>query len=178
MSLQLSEKPLLEAEAIQKRIAVLATEIEKEYPCDLLVGVLTGAFIFVADLVRQMNPDIKLAFVKAESYGDSDTSCGDVRFAGIEKMNVKDKRILVIDDILDTGHTLNALTKLMQDLGAISVKSCVLLDKPTRREVPFEANFKGFVIENLFAVGYGLDYADNYRALPAIYTLQENEEPL
>lgn len=178
MSLQLSEKPLLEAEAIQKRIAVLATEIEKEYPCDLLVGVLTGAFIFVADLVRQMNPDIKLAFVKAESYGDSDTSCGDVRFAGIEKMNVKDKRILVIDDILDTGHTLNALTKLMQDLGAISVKSCVLLDKPSRREVAFEADFKGFVIENLFAVGYGLDYADNYRALPAIYTLQENEEPL
>ena len=178
MSLQLSEKPLLEAEAIQKRIAVLATEIEKEYPCDLLVGVLTGAFIFVADLVRQMNPDIKLAFVKAESYGDSDTSCGDVRFAGIEKMNVKDKRILVIDDILDTGHTLNALTKLMQDLGAISDKSCALIDKPTRREVLFEANFKGFVIENLFAVGYGLDYADNYRALPAIYTLQENEEPL
>ena len=178
MSLQLSEKPLLEAEAIQKRIAVLATEIEKEYPCDLLVGVLTGAFIFVADLVRQMNPDIKLAFVKAESYGDSDTSCGDVRFAGIEKLNFKDKRILVIDDILDTGHTLKALTKVMQDRGAISVKSCVLLDKPSRREVAFEADFKGFVIENLFAVGYGLDYADNYRALPAIYTLQENEEPL
>jgi len=178
MSRHLSEKPLLEAEAIQKRVAGLAVEIEKKYPCDLLVGVLTGAFIFVADLVRQMNSDLKLAFIKAESYGCSDTSCGEVRFTDIKKLNVKDKRILVIDDILDTGHTLNALTKVMQNCGASSVKSCVLLDKPSRREVAFEADFKGFVIDNVFAVGYGLDYADNYRTLPAIYTLQENEEPL
>lgn len=172
MSLRLSDTPLFKAEVIQERIAILASEIETRYPCDLFVGVLTGAFIFVADLVRQMKPDAKLAFVKAESYGCSDTSSGEVRFTGIEKLNVSGKRVLVIDDILDTGHTLSTLTKAMHDQGAAAVKSCVLLDKPSRREVAFEADFRGFVIDNLFVVGYGLDYADNYRALPAIYTLQ------
>ncbi len=173
MSFCLSEKPLLEAEAIQKCVAALAADIEKEYPCDLFVGVLTGAFIFVADLVRHMNPDLKLAFVKAESYGCGDTSSGQVRFSDLDRMDFRGKRVLVIDDILDTGHTLCALSKTIRNCGALEVKSCVLLDKPSRREVSFEADFKGFVIDNLFVVGYGLDYANRYRSLPAIYTLQE-----
>jgi hypoxanthine phosphoribosyltransferase len=89
-----------------------------------------------------MNPDLKLAFVKAESYGCGDTSSGQVRFSDLDRMDFRGKRVLVIDDILDTGHTLCALSKTIRNCGALEVKSCVLLDKPSRREVSFEAILK------------------------------------
>lgn len=172
MTYKVSGVPLISADEIHKRVAALAEEL-RAYPCDLYVGVLTGAFVFVADLVRAVGTDPEIAFVKSSSYRNGCVSCGTVTFSGLEKLNVKGRRVLLIDDILDTGHTLKELSAHISVMGAASVRSCVLLDKPARREVAFEADYKGFTIENLFVVGYGLDVAGEHRALSDIRTVTE-----
>lgn len=172
MTYKVSGVPLISADEIHKRVVALAEEL-RAYPCDLYVGVLTGAFVFVADLVRAVGTDPEIAFVKSSSYRNGCVSCGTVTFSGLEKLNVKGRRVLLIDDILDTGHTLKELSAHISVMGAASVRSCVLLDKPARREVAFEADYKGFTIENLFVVGYGLDVAGEHRALSDIRTVTE-----
>lgn len=161
-------KVLISKEDLEKRVAELAAEISAKEEIDLVVGALTGAFIFVADLVRAMpSKHLQVQFVKASSYGNG-TERSAFTVSGIEKLDVQGKNVLLIDDIFDTGHTLCNLSKAVKDRGAKTVRTCALLDKPSRREVDFDIDYRGFTIENLFVVGYGLDYAEEYRALPDV----------
>lgn len=170
---RLSEVPLLSAKQIDERLETLAAEI-KPYDFDCVVSVLTGAFTFTADLCRRIaTPKMRVAFIRAASYGASTESSGTLKVSGLDKIDIRGKKVLLIDDILDSGRTMFELTKKLADLGAKEFKTCVLLNKESRHEVDMHANFVGFNIENQFVVGYGLDYADDYRTLPDIWTLVE-----
>lgn len=171
MDYELSKEPLISASQIEGRVLELGQEISSQFSVDLVLGVLTGSFIFVADLVRTMPNPVQIRFIKASSYGLSQHSSGIVKINGLDEMDLKNKNVLVVDDILDSGRTLSCLLEQVRLAGANIVKSAVLLDKPSRREVSLEADFVGFSIENHFVVGYGLDYAEGYRSLRAIYKM-------
>lgn len=178
---RMSEKPLLSAEEIQARIITLAREISNSFDFDILLSALTGAYQFTADLSRELSrqqgdkaTSKRIAFIRASSYGDSTESSGTLQVQGLDKIQVQGKKILLVDDIADTGNTLLSLTQMLCEKGA-EVRTCVLLNKQERREVDIRADFVGFEIENEFVVGYGLDYANQYRMLPEIWTLQETE---
>lgn len=173
---KLSSKPLISKAELSERVNSLAAEIAAAGEFDILLGILTGSFIFVSDLVRAMpkanEKGMRVKFFKASSYGDS-TEHGSLKVSGLENLELAGLRVLLVDDILDTGNTLYRLVPMLKERGAAVVKTCVLLDKPSRREAPIEADFVGFKIENKFVVGYGLDYADDYRTLPEIMTMEE-----
>ena len=179
---KMSAKPLIEASEIRKRVTTLAREIADVYDYDILLSALTGAYMFTADLSRELAMaqgekayPKTIAFIKASSYGNSTTSSGQLQVRGLEKIDIKGKKILMVDDIADTGTTLLGLVNLLKESGAQEVRTCVLLNKQERREVEITADFVGFEIANEFVVGYGLDYAENYRSLPEIWTLQETD---
>lgn len=170
---KMSKAPLLTAVQIQERIEALAAQIA---PCDfdVILSVLTGGFMFTTDLCRHIaTPKLQVAFIKASSYGNSTESSGELKISGLEHLNIRGKKVLVIDDILDSGNTMKELVHKLADFGAKELKTCVLLNKPARRAVDFNVDFVGFDIENKFVVGYGLDYANDYRTLPEIWTLEE-----
>lgn len=169
---KVSEKPLISKDEIENRLESLGSEINASGEYDIVLGVLTGAFIFVADIVRRQVGNPRVAFVKASSYGNSTQSSKQVVFQGLDNLQFEGMRVLIVDDILDTGRTLSKLSEELLKRGAEDVKICVLLDKPSRREASIEADFFGFSIENSFVVGYGLDYAEKYRALDGIFTLE------
>ena len=177
---RMSEKPLISANEIRERVATLTREIVAVYDYDILISALTGAYMFTADLSRELAkaegakaPQKKIAFIKASSYGDSTESSGKLHVHGLEKIDLRGKRILMVDDIADTGTTLLGICKMLKEGSAQEVRTCVLLNKQERREVNITADFVGFEIANEFVVGYGLDYANDYRFLPDIWTLQE-----
>ena len=175
----LSPMPLKTAEAIGARVQELGQAISVEYDFDMVISVLTGSFVFTADLCRafalgEKNTQREIRFIKASSYGNSNVSSGELKVSGMESLDLKEKKILLVDDILDTGRTLLALVGLIKSQGAAEVRSCVLLDKPSRRQVHMEADYCGFEIDDLFVVGYGLDYSDKYRLLPDIWTLKNS----
>ena len=152
------------------------------YDYDILLSALTGAYMFTADLSRELAnvqgvkaTHKRIAFIKASSYGDSTESSGKLQVQGLERINLQGKKVLMVDDIADTGTTLLGLVNLLKESGAQEVRTCVLLNKQERREVEISADFVGFEIANEFVVGYGLDYAENYRSLPEIWTLQETD---
>ena len=175
---RMSEKPLISANDIRERVATLAREIVAVYDYDILISALTGAYMFTADLTRELAKvqginatQKRIAFIKASSYGESMESSG--KLQGLERINLQGKKVLMVDDIADTGTTLLGLTDMLNEAGAKEVRTCVLLNKQERREVEIKADFVGFEIANEFVVGYGLDYANEYRTLPEIWTLQE-----
>ena len=177
---RMSEKPLIEATEIHERVATLAREIAVAYDYDILISALTGAYMFTADLTRELAKvqginatQKRIAFIKASSYGESMESSGKLQVQGLERINLQGKKILMVDDIADTGSTLLGLCEMLREAGVQDVRTCVLLNKQERREVDITADFVGFEIANEFVVGYGLDYANNYRFLPDIWTLQE-----
>lgn len=171
---RMSPKPMITAEQIQKRIRELAAGIAASYEFDVILSALTGAYMFTADLSRALaKPQIRIAFIKASSYGDGTESSGQIKVSGLEKIDLKGKRVLLVDDILDTGNTMFALTHMLKDTGAAEVRTCVLMNKEERRTANIHADFVGFEIKNEFVVGYGLDYAEEYRTLPDIWTLEE-----
>ena len=179
---RMSEKPLVSADQIRQRMATLAGEIAAHYDYDILLSALTGAYMVTADLSRELARvqgakacQKKISFIKASSYGNSTESSGKLQVRGLERIDIKGKKVLLVDDIADTGITLLGLKNLLQDAGAKEVRSCVLLNKQERREVDVKADFVGFEIANEFVVGYGLDYAEDYRTLPEIWTLHETE---
>ena len=164
---------LFTSEQIHRRVDKLAVEIanhlgRKEFA---MVGVLRGSFIFLADLVRALHRyDVHplIDFMTLESYGSGTISSGQVRVTKDIGMDVRGVEVLVVDDILDSGRTLSYARKHLLDLGAASVRICTLLDKPARRVVPMAADFKGFTVDDVFVVGYGLDYDNRYRELPYV----------
>lgn len=169
----MSLMPLFTAEAIAECVDALAAKIRRNYQFDTIVGVLTGSFMFMADLTRKFpSQELQVKFIKASSYGDG-MRPGELKISGMNMEDLKGKKILLVDDILDTGRTLKALAEKVKEEGAAEVKTCVLLDKPSRREVDYQADFTGFKIEDKFVVGYGLDYAEEYRSYPDIWCLEE-----
>lgn len=168
------ERVLYDEEAIQRGIDQVASRITADYQgLDLtVVSVLKGSCIFVADLIRRLPIPLELSFVAARSYGDGTVS----RQLEIDLLpchsEIEGRHILLVDDILDTGQTVNRLDAELRKRGASDVRTCVFLDKPARRSVDFDADYRVFEVENTFVVGYGLDYAGRYRNLPYVGALR------
>ena len=169
---------LIERNKIQERVKDLAKMIIDTYGDDLplLLAVLTGSFVFAADLIRLLPPTVKICFIKACSYGSGSVSSGDIKITGLEDVNIAGKNVLIIEDIIDTGLTLERLILELKQKKPKDVKVCVLLDKPSRRKTQVKPDFVGFEVPNVFIVGYGLDFAEHYRGSPDIYEVSENNE--
>lgn len=165
---------LISEEALRAKVRELGTQIAADYEGKnpLLVSVLKGATIFVADLIREMDIPLGIDFIATSSYGNGDASSGVVRILMDLESSISGRHVLVVEDIVDTGNTLNYLLHLLSSREPASLKLCVLLDKPERREVEVKADYTGFQIPDLFVVGYGLDYAEKYRNLPFIGVLK------
>lgn len=165
---------LLTPEDITARIQELAAQITQDYAgkAPLVVGLLRGSFIFMADLVRKIDLPLSLDFISASSYGAGTVSSGlvDIRLDVTEDVAGRD--VLLVEDILDTGNTLSKLMTELNQRGPASLKLCVMLNKPDRRTCPVEADYVGFTIPDAFVVGCGLDYNQRYRQLPYIGVLK------
>jgi hypoxanthine phosphoribosyltransferase len=157
---------------IQARIEELAAEIARSLPEDFLIlGLLKGSFVFIADLARALyhhgrRPEIE--FIRLSSYGLEKTSAGDVHLLGDCPTDLSGRNILLMDDIADTGRSLAYARAMLEQRDVEKLWTCVLLDKPSRREVEVPVDFVGFTIEDLFVAGYGIDYAEQHRVLPHI----------
>ena len=161
---------LIAADVLEARVAELASQINRDYAASerlICIGVLKGSVFFLVDLVKQLELPVAIDFFQTSSYGSS-TSPGEVRIRKDLDLPVRDADVLLVEDIVDTGYTLRTILDLLRWRGARSVKLCALLDKASRREVEVKIDYRGFAIEDLFVVGYGLDYADRYRNLPYI----------
>jgi hypoxanthine phosphoribosyltransferase len=155
---------------IRERVERLSDEIARRLGDDfVIVSILNGAFLFTADLVRALGRRgcrPRVEFITLKSYGAGTESSGDVRLVGTLPERIEAMPVLLVDDVLDSGRTLVTAKSLLADRGAASVATCVLLDKPAHREVPVTPDFAGFAVDDLFVVGYGIDYAERYRYLP------------
>jgi hypoxanthine phosphoribosyltransferase len=168
-------RTLFEEADIALRVDDLAQEIASAFPREFtMVGLLKGSFVFVADLARAMDRighAPRIEFVKLSSYGEGRDSSGTVRLEGNVPASIAGRPVLLVDDIVDTGNTLSLARKLLLEQGAERVTTCVLLDKPSRRQVDISANLVGFTVPDVFIVGYGFDYGERYRHLPYLATL-------
>lgn len=164
-------KVLIDEEKLSKRIEELAIQISKDYNSEeiILVCILKGAVYFAVDLSKKItNSEVILEFMKASSYGSGTESSGKVELKIDLSSNIEGKNVIIIEDILDTGYTLDYLYDYLKSKNPKTLKICVLLDKKERREKDINVDYTGFEIENKFIVGYGLDYEDKYRNLPYI----------
>jgi hypoxanthine phosphoribosyltransferase len=161
---------LIPAEKIRRRVSELAAQIAVDYADRPLtiVGVLTGCLMFLADLVRQLDLHLRIGLIQASSYRGETTTPGELHIDPALLPDVRGRHILLLDDILDTGKTLAALSEHLRRVGVASLRVGVLLRKMGRQVVPFEPDYCGFEIPDAFVVGYGLDYNDEYRHLPDI----------
>jgi len=165
---------MIPASRISRRIQKLGRQISEVY-ADIetplvLVVVLKGATVFAADLLRTLGIPAELEFVRAASYGNG-TSPGSLKLSGMVQGPMLGRHILLVEDIVDSGHTINAIKRRLRRMNPASVRLAALLDRPARRQVPVTIDFTGFVIPDRFVIGYGLDYAGLYRELPSIYSL-------
>jgi len=167
------EKVLITKEEIEKRTSELAAEISRDYKGKklIMICVLTGAMVFFADLIRKIEIPLEVDTIVASSYGAGMTTSGSVRISKDIKYDISGKSVILVEDIIDTGVTLKTLTQMLATRVPESLKVCSLLDKPSRRRVDFEGDYVGFKIPDEFVVGYGLDYAEQYRNLPEVCTL-------
>ncbi|WP_422447744.1 hypoxanthine phosphoribosyltransferase [Thermoanaerobacterium sp. DL9XJH110] len=169
------EKILISEEQINCRLKELGEMITRDYKDKdniLLVGVLKGAVIFMADIIRKINLPVQVDFMAVSSYGASTESSGVVRILKDLEEDVEGKHLLIIEDIIDSGLTLSYLYNILKSRRPASIKICALLDKPTRRKVDIKVDYLGFEIPDYFVVGYGLDYGERYRNLPYICVLK------
>ncbi len=163
---------LLTAEQIRQRVVQMAGEIACDHAEGVhLVAILKGAFVFLADLVRQMDITVSLDFVAVSSYRDRTSSSGDVHLLGTLDAPIEDRDVVIVEDIVDTGLTLATLQQMLRTRAPRTLRTACLLSKPSRRRVEVKLDYVGFTIEDHFVVGYGLDYADRYRNLPYIGVL-------
>ncbi len=165
---------LIPAERLQARVAELARQIDAESAGHdlVLVGVLRGAFIFLSDLLRALATPASVDFISVSSYGAGTQTSGEVRIVHDVKAPLAGRDVIVVEDIVDSGHTLHALLHHLQAHRPRTLRSCALLSKPSRRVLPMEATWTGFEIPDEFVVGYGLDYAERHRGLPYVATLR------
>lgn len=168
---------LISEEKLAARVAELGKQIEKDYQGkDLVcVGLLKGSVVFMTDLIKTINLDLKIDFMKVSSYGDGTDSTGIVKILKDVDEEVTGKDVLLIEDIVDTGLTLANVKEFMWKKKPNSIKICTLLDKPSRRKADVKAEYVGFEIPDAFVIGYGLDYAEHYRNLPFVGVLTLGE---
>lgn len=169
---------LISQEELQKRIKELAREIERDYSGRdlLIIAVLKGSFMFLADLIRGLNHSVAVDFMGTSSYGASTQSSGEVRITKDLEQSVSGRHVLLVEDIVDTGLTLRYLVDTLRARQPASLRVCTLLDKPARRRVRIGLDYYGFIIPNAFVVGYGLDYQEMYRGLPYVGVIEEEEQ--
>jgi len=165
---------LISREEISQAVNRLASQISQDYKGKqlLLIGVLKGAFVFMADLIRQLDLPVEIDFVRLSSYGAAQKSSGKVKVVQPLKSLIKGRDVLVIEDIVDTGITTSFLLDYLRRKKPASLKLCALTDKPSRRQVPVSINYLGFTIPDKFIVGYGLDFDEKLRYLPDICFLE------
>jgi len=165
---------LLTEDQIQSRVAEMAAELAEEYrdKHPLLIGVLKGSIVFLSDLMRRLNLPLEVDLVCCESYGHSATSSGEVHLRLDLTQEIRDRHVLVVEDIVDTGVTLAWLRERLWERQPASLRVCCLLSKPSRRLADLEPEHVGFEIPDAFVVGYGLDYAERYRWLPYVAVLK------
>jgi hypoxanthine phosphoribosyltransferase len=162
---------MISAKEIAARIEALAGEIRREFESTeklVVVGLLRGSFVFIADLVRELDLNVEVDFLEASSYGDAMESSREVRILKDLRGEIAGRDVLVVEDIVDTGFTLKHVVGLLQSREPKKMRTIALLDKPTRREVDIKADWTGFEIPDEFVVGYGIDYAQRNRNLPYI----------
>ena len=169
------ERVLISQKDIETRVCEMGQVLEKEYEGKnpLVLGILKGAAVFVSDLIRAVDVELEMDFLILSSYGNSDKP-GKLVIKRDYEGDMRGRHVLVVDDITDSGQTLSTLQAMFEGRGAASVKTCVLLDKPSRRQLPYVPNYSGFQVGNEFVVGYGLDYAERFRNLPDICTLKNH----
>ncbi len=166
------ERTLFSREEIYSKVIELGAIISEDYKDkDLVViSLLRGSFIFTADLVRELSIPVNVDFITTASYGHEETSTGNVDIVHDLRTDVKGKDVLIVDDIIDSGFTLQKVAEHLKRKEINSLKICVMLDKPTRRKVDLNPDYVGFSIPDVFIVGYGLNYGDHYRNIPYIFT--------
>ena len=172
-----AERILINEKEIDEITTALAERINNDYKDSqkpiILVTILKGSLIFASDLMRKLDLPVELEFMKVSSYGAGTKSSGEIRIhLDLARENLEKYNIIVIEDIVDSGRTLSRLTALLKNRNANSVKTCTLLDKPSRREVDFVPDYVGRQIEDEFVIGYGLDYDEKYRNLPYVAILK------
>jgi hypoxanthine phosphoribosyltransferase len=166
------ERVLLSAAEIERRVAEMASEIALCFEGQEVtaLGILNGAFVFLSDLLRALPCPTRVGFLHASSYGDG-TRPGELAVETVGPLDLADRDVLIVEDILDTGRSLKRITEVVSEAGPSSLRVAVLLDKTDRREVPAQADHIGFTVPDEFLVGYGLDYAGRYRHLPYVGVL-------
>lgn len=167
-----SQKVLFSREKINERVRELGKEISKIYKDKdlVVVSLLRGSFIFCSDLVREIDIPVEIDFITTHSYGHGEISTGNVEIVHDLRTDLKGKDVLIVDDIMDSGHTIKKVKEHLQEKDPNSINICVMLDKPSRRQVKLDPDYIGFSISDLFIVGYGLNYGDHYRNIPYIFT--------
>ena len=171
----LRKEVLYPKDVIEKRVRELAGTISRDYEGKelIVIGILKGAFIFMADLIRCLSVPCRVDFVRLASYGEGPSSSGRVVMTKDIETSIKDRDILIVEDVVDTGLTLSFLVNWLKERNPCSIKVCAFLDKRKRRRVPFEADYVGFTIDDGFVVGYGLDFNEKARFLPDICVIEE-----
>lgn len=168
------ERILISEEELRERVKEMGQQISKDYvdrPI-LIICILKGSSIFFADLIRQIEGDVQIAFISAASYGSNSKSTGHVEMTNIMEIPIEDRSVLIVEDIVDSGRTISRIRESFLQERAIDVKVITLLDKPERREVEVKVEYTGFSIPDEFVVGYGLDYDQRYRNLPYVGVLK------
>jgi hypoxanthine phosphoribosyltransferase len=170
---------LIDEDALQSRIRELGREVSEDYSGRdlLLIGVLKGAVFFMADLMRQLSVTCEVDFMAISSYGDATDSSGVVRILKDLDINIENRDVLVVEDIIDSGLTLSYLMRNLEAREPASLEVCALLTKPSRREIDVPVRYVGFEIPNRFVIGYGLDFAERYRNLPYVAVLRDEMIP-
>ncbi|WP_054692202.1 hypoxanthine phosphoribosyltransferase [Syntrophomonas palmitatica] len=165
---------LFNREQLHQKVVEMGQKISEDYRGRelLVVGILKGAFVFMADLIREIDVPMELDFMDVSSYGLSTSSSGEVRIVKDLEYSIKDRDVLIVEDIIDTGLTLKYIVENLKTRNPRSVKIACLLDKPTRRKTEIFPDYVGFSIPDKFVVGYGLDYAEQYRHYPAVCILK------
>lgn len=168
------DRVLIPAQQIQERVREMGAQIDADYaPGPLyLISILKGSFVFLADLARALNRHtVRIEFIAISSYGSAKTTSGQVKLTRDLDVSIEGQNVLIVEDIVDSGYTLQYLTRLLQQRHPRSLEIATLLDKPSRRVVPVDVKYTGFQIPDEFVVGYGLDYAEDYRNLSDICVL-------
>ena len=168
-------KVLLTEEEIRKGVKRLAQEIDRDYQQKhpLLLGILKGSFVFMADLIRLLETPVEIEFVRLSSYGSAKVTSGEVKVVHGLRSRIRGRDVLVIEDIVDAGITVGYFLDYLRRKKPASLKLCVLFDKPSRRRVPVAIDYLGFTIPDKFVVGYGLDYDERFRHLPQLYFIED-----
>ena len=169
---------LISEEKIEARVAELAEQISADYSDKgdiVLIGVLKGAFVFLADLARRMTIPRTIEFIAVSSYATGSVASGAVRLVMDVRGNIENRHVLIVEDIVDTGHTMKYLIGILESHRPSSIRTCALLHKPARAEVEVPLDYVGFGIGDEWVVGYGLDYAEHDRTLPYIGTVEPND---